>query len=317
MQIIESEDRSGGDGCDAAAQVSVLNLVDLAGSERADATSASNSRQKEGAHINKSLLTLSLVINKLSEDSEQSKHINYRDSKLTRILQPSLGGNALTAIICTITPAAVEETNYTLGFANRAKKIKNKPIVNEVLSDAIMIKRMHKQIAGLEKELANERVKCRRIETNLFQRKDQIIGGKGKLSQNRRRTWAPTVKQCENGDAQPLTPIAEKLPFCSSVFGHQIEYTEEQFNSILDSSFSNICPMPPMENPITPSARNFATRAYKSLLKTPKSFLRRPSVGDITMAASPVNAFDKDKRIESLEIELEELQQFQKLESEE
>lgn len=114
-QIIESQDRSGVDESDAAVQISILNLVDLAGSERADATGATGSRLKEGAHINKSLLSLSLVINKLSEDPEQSKHINYRDSKLTRILQPSLGGNALTAIICTITPAAFEETYYTLG----------------------------------------------------------------------------------------------------------------------------------------------------------------------------------------------------------
>ena len=95
--------------------MSILNLVDLAGSERADATGASGLRLKEGANINKSLLSLSLVINKLSEDPEQQKFINYRDSKLTRILQPSLGGNALTAIICTITPAVVEESNYTLG----------------------------------------------------------------------------------------------------------------------------------------------------------------------------------------------------------
>lgn len=115
LQIIESQNRSGVDESDAAVQISALNLVDLAGSERADATGATGSRLKEGAHINKSLLSLSLVINKLSEDPEQSKHINYRDSKLTRILQPSLGGNALTAIICTITPAVVEETNYTLG----------------------------------------------------------------------------------------------------------------------------------------------------------------------------------------------------------
>lgn len=108
MQIIESQDRK-----DEAVQLSVLNLVDLAGSERADATGATGSRLKEGSHINKSLLTLSMVINKLSEDPDQ--HINYRDSKLTRILSPSLGGNALTTIICTITPATVEETNYTLG----------------------------------------------------------------------------------------------------------------------------------------------------------------------------------------------------------
>lgn len=180
-----------------------------------------------------------------------------------------------------------------------------------------MIKRMHKQIAGLEKQLTSEREKCRKIETSLFQRKDQIIGGRGKPSLNRRRTWAPTVTQGENGDARPQTPLAENLPSGSSVFGHQIEYTEEQFNSILDSSFSSICPAPAVYNVLTPIGRTAAPRTGISLLKTPKSFLRRPSLVNAAAAASPVNTYDKDKRIEALEIELEELQQFQNLESEE
>lgn len=114
--MIESDEMNASPENDeeSATVVSMLNLVDLAGSERADATGATGNRLKEGSHINKSLLALSLVINKLSEGQEQ--YINYRDSKLTRILQLSLGGNAMTAIICTVTPAAVDETNYTLGF---------------------------------------------------------------------------------------------------------------------------------------------------------------------------------------------------------
>lgn len=93
-----------------------MNLVDLAGSERADQTGATGSRFKEGVHINKSLLSLGLVIQKLSEMSENdsSVYVNYRDSKLTRILQQSLGGNALSAIICTVTPAVFDETYNTL-----------------------------------------------------------------------------------------------------------------------------------------------------------------------------------------------------------
>lgn len=101
--------------CDGASQVSVLNLVDLAGSERADSTGATGERLKEAGNINKSLLTLSIVINKLSEDPDERTHIGYRDSKLTRILANSLGGNALTCLICNITTAAAEETNLTLG----------------------------------------------------------------------------------------------------------------------------------------------------------------------------------------------------------
>lgn len=190
-------------------------------------------------------------------------------------------------------------------------------MVNEVLNEAVMIKQMHKQIARLEKQLTVEREKCKKIEINLFQRKDQIIGGRGKQSLNRRRTWAPTLTQGEHGDARPVTPAAVNLPLGSSVFGHQIEYTEEEFNSVFDSSFSSICPLPSMHNATTPIARSIASRVGKSLLKTPKSFLRRPSLASATAAASPVNTYDKDKRIESLECELEELQQFQKLESDE
>ena len=123
---------------ETATQISILNLVDLAGSERAHQTKATGHRLKEGSHINKSLLSLGLVIQKLSEmslDRESGSDqvfINYRDSKLTRILQASLGGNALATIVCTVTPAAVEETLSTLNFGQRAKCIKNKPKVNEV-----------------------------------------------------------------------------------------------------------------------------------------------------------------------------------------
>lgn len=100
---------------ESAVQVSSLNLVDLAGSERANQTKADGDRLKEGGHINKSLLALGNVIRVLSdEDTTPGTYINYRDSKLTRILSASLGGNAMTSIICTVTPAALDETYSTL-----------------------------------------------------------------------------------------------------------------------------------------------------------------------------------------------------------
>lgn len=111
---ITIESREVGKTCEeSAVQVSNLNLVDLAGSERADQTKAEGDRLKEGGHINKSLLALGNVIRVLSEDS-RPPFINYRDSKLTRILSASLGGNAMTSIICTITPVALDETYSTL-----------------------------------------------------------------------------------------------------------------------------------------------------------------------------------------------------------
>lgn len=99
---------------ESAVQVSNFNLVDLAGSERANQTKADGERLKEGGHINKSLLALGNVIRVLSDENLTNPFINYRDSKLTRILTASLGGNAMTSIICTVTPAALDETFSTL-----------------------------------------------------------------------------------------------------------------------------------------------------------------------------------------------------------
>ncbi|KAL2318095.1 hypothetical protein Fmac_031971 [Flemingia macrophylla] len=157
--IIESRDRSedeeSGSSCDAV-RVSVLNLVDLAGSERAAKTGAEGVRLKEGSHINKSLMTLGTVIKKLSEGAEsQGGHVPYRDSKLTRILQPSLGGNAKTAIICNITLALVhtDETKSSLQFASRALRVTNCAQVNEILTDAALLKRQKKEIEDLRAKL--------------------------------------------------------------------------------------------------------------------------------------------------------------------
>ncbi|CAN7942163.1 unnamed protein product, partial [Ixodes hexagonus] len=132
--VIESRIR--GEDNDNAVTVSQLNLVDLAGSERSAEAKTTGERLREGNYINSSLMVLSQVISKLSR-GEQG-HINFRDSKLTRILQSSLGGNAHTAIMCTVTPSSVLQTACTLRFASSAKKICNRPVVNEVVSDSAM-----------------------------------------------------------------------------------------------------------------------------------------------------------------------------------
>jgi transcription initiation factor TFIIIB Brf1 subunit/transcription initiation factor TFIIB len=105
-----------------------VNLVDLAGSERVKSTGATGSTLKEGANINKSLSALGNVINALVEagKSKGNTFIPYRNSKLTRVLQESLGGNSITAMLAALSPAACnfEETLSTLKYANRAKAIK-------------------------------------------------------------------------------------------------------------------------------------------------------------------------------------------------
>ncbi|XP_032117470.1 centromere-associated protein E isoform X4 [Sapajus apella] len=150
--ILESREKGEPSNCDGSVKVSHLNLVDLAGSERAAQTGAEGVRLKEGCNINRSLFILGQVIKKLS-DGQVGGFINYRDSKLTRILQNSLGGNAKTRIICTITPVSFDETLTTLQFASTAKYMKNTPYVNEVSSDEALLKRYRKEIMDLKKQL--------------------------------------------------------------------------------------------------------------------------------------------------------------------
>ncbi|KAI5067019.1 hypothetical protein GOP47_0017547 [Adiantum capillus-veneris] len=136
--------------------VATLNLVDLAGSERASQTHSEGTRLKEGCHINRSLLTLTTIIRKLSgQGRAKTGHLPYRDSKLTRILQNSLGGNARTAIICTMSPAQthLEQSRNTLFFATQAKEVTNTAQVNMVVSDKDMVKLLQKEVARLEAEL--------------------------------------------------------------------------------------------------------------------------------------------------------------------
>ncbi|ONM15425.1 Kinesin-like protein KIN-7G [Zea mays] len=133
--------------------VASVNFVDLAGSERASQALSVGARLKEGCHINRSLLTLGTVIRKLSK--VRNGHIPYRDSKLTRILQISLGGNARTAIICTMSPARshMEQSRNTLLFASCAKEVVTNAQVNVVMSDKALIKQLQKELARLESEL--------------------------------------------------------------------------------------------------------------------------------------------------------------------
>ena len=130
---------------------SIVNLVDLAGSERMSEVGDTS----ETSFINKSLFILTNVINKLADNP--NGHIPYRDSKLTRILCNSLGGNAVTSIICTIAP----DVNYlqlslsTLRFATRAKCIKNTPVINEVIDDAALLVTYKSKVSQLESQMAS------------------------------------------------------------------------------------------------------------------------------------------------------------------
>lgn len=128
-----------------------LHLVDLAGSECIGRSGALNQRAKEAGKINQSLLTLGRVINALVE---RHGHVPYRDSKLTRLLQESLGGRSKTCIIATISPSilTIDESLSTLDYASRAKNIKNKPQINQTLSKKTYMSELTNQIAKLRRE---------------------------------------------------------------------------------------------------------------------------------------------------------------------
>ena len=139
---------------DAHIRVGKLNMVDLAGSERQAKTGSTGDRLKEATKINLSLSALGNVISALVDG--KSSHIPYRDSKLTRLLQDSLGGNTKTVMIANLGPADYnfDETMSTLRYANRAKNIKNKPKINEDPKDA-MLREFQEEIARLKTQLGD------------------------------------------------------------------------------------------------------------------------------------------------------------------
>lgn len=144
-------------------KVSKISLVDLAGSERADSTGAKGTRLKEGANINKSLTTLGKVISALAEiaskkkNSKKADFIPYRDSVLTWLLRENLGGNSKTAMIAAISPADInyDETLSTLRYADRAKQIVCKAVVNED-ANAKLIRELKEEIQKLRELLKQE-----------------------------------------------------------------------------------------------------------------------------------------------------------------
>ncbi|XP_020099000.1 kinesin-like protein KIN-7A [Ananas comosus] len=241
--------------------VASLNFVDLAGSERAAQTHASGTRLKEGCHINRSLLTLTTVIRKLSI-GKRSGHIPYRDSKLTRILQLSLGGNARTAIICTMSPAQshVEQSRNTLFFATCAKEVTNTAQVNMVVSDKQLVKHLQKEVARLEAELRTpessscsetllmeKEMKIKKMEMEMEELKRERDVAQSKLDELRKKMgddlsgWNPfdssphCVAKCltfsgPSPQAQPKNPMRQSstAPFMLMHEIRKLEQLQEQ-----------------------------------------------------------------------------------------
>ena len=151
-------------------RVSSLSLVDLAGSESVKLNGTD--RREEGHYINKSLMTLGQVVLSLSEG--KTGHIPYRDSKLTRLLEPSLSGNAQMVLLCCISPQTshLEESHNTFKFASRAKKVEQKAIVNVAEDEQTLLQTYKSEIENLRKQLAE----AKEQQDRLLQEKTKSTG---------------------------------------------------------------------------------------------------------------------------------------------
>ncbi|NXX57410.1 KI18B protein, partial [Scopus umbretta] len=170
---VKQQDRVGGITRDL--QVAKMSLIDLAGSERASATNAKGERLLEGANINRSLLALINVLNALADAKSKKTHIPYRDSKLTRLLKDSIGGNCRTVMIAAVSPSALayEDTYNTLKYANRAKEIKLS-LKSNVLSFDCHISKYAVICEQLQAEVADLRAKLRAYEDANRETENQV-----------------------------------------------------------------------------------------------------------------------------------------------
>ena len=154
-KVIENEDKTENESLyDEHMIKAKFHFVDLAGSERIKKTGATGERLKEGININYGLLVLGNVVSALGDPGRKGSHVPYRDSKLTRILQDSLGGNSRTLMIACISPSDTEfvESVATLKYADRARNIKNKVVQNQD-SGSKQLQRLKAKCANLETEL--------------------------------------------------------------------------------------------------------------------------------------------------------------------
>ncbi|XP_051579953.1 kinesin-like protein KIF18A [Myxocyprinus asiaticus] len=189
-------------------RVAKMSLIDLAGSERASATNAKGARLREGANINRSLLALGNVINTLANPKCKKTHIPYRDSKLTRLLKDSLGGNCRTVMIANVSPSSFsyEDTHNTLKYANRAKEIKSN---------------LKSNVMSLDSHIGQYAVICEK-------QKAEIILLKQKLKEyEERKVEVPAHNPVPIQRRAELEKMSESL---RSVFAALLQFRKEQLN---------------------------------------------------------------------------------------
>ncbi|CAA7262764.1 unnamed protein product [Cyclocybe aegerita] len=209
-------------------QTSVLSLIDLAGSEKA---TPDKERTREGKYINTSLLTLGTVIGTLADNAAKHKadHVPYRNSKLTRMLQPSLSGNARISVICTINPdvGAISESMSTLLFAKRIKNVQLNAKKKEVVDTDALIERYRKEIEELKARLAEREAEAP-VRNRRLSAREQIDESKAMRDLNGRIQQltkliltSATVDESKESDSRPSSPV--KIDFDMSPYQLQQE----------------------------------------------------------------------------------------------
>ncbi|XP_027465995.1 kinesin-like protein KIF28P [Zalophus californianus] len=196
---------------------SSINLVDLAGSERQKSSGSEGDRLKEGSRVNLSLTSLGNVISALADAATGKRvlHVPYRDSVLTKLLQPALGGNSRTTLIAAISPADIcyEETLSTLRYAERAKKIQNKAVVN---TSTLM----------RESKAENNKVLLTRGNARMAEQPACLLAEPGPGPQTGQLTWAHQLEQAREEWHQQYLAIAQERQM-TETFPHLLNVNED------------------------------------------------------------------------------------------
>ncbi|KAI7885704.1 kinesin-domain-containing protein [Lichtheimia hyalospora FSU 10163] len=211
--------------------VSKFHFVDLAGSERLVRTNAQGVRAREGIAINSGLLALGNVISALGDESRRSTHIPYRDSKLTRLLQDSLGGNSQTLMVACVSPANnnLQETLSTLKYANRARNIKNRVSVNQEYSgSSVEVNQMRAQLAKLKMELAMLRSGNSNVSSGVDHTKE-IEALRNEVNRLRARVQETSDELCQVSAHRDSLLLERQMP--SDMYNQMMQQGESDNNN--------------------------------------------------------------------------------------
>lgn len=325
-------------------RVSSLSLVDLAGSESVKLHGANEARRQEGHYINKSLMALGKVVYALSERSKQDgsktssapQHIPYRDSKLTRLLQPSLSGNAQMVLICCISPLAthIEESHNTFKFAARAKKVQQKATIQESVDEKTLLQTYREEIEALRQQLLDAKkqqetlLQAQQQEVSVTEEED-IDDEVEELKLAIRKMEHLIVKSKAPSPAAPIVKTMSEDEFIDAVIGDDDDDDNEDDEEALlalmtETQKSSGATQSPMSQsqPVTPTrgmpsakedtSADMHTELHRiqgllgSVLKKRSRGPKSPNKAEINGVAPPGTSIQRNSEVNQLRAQLEE-----------